>query len=128
TARKTSRTKSEEGIDYFPTPEPLGLKMAEWAGIRAGESVLEPSAGHGAIARWFPENHPRTVIEPSPELASRLRLVTDAKLIQDTFENHHVVNKYDVIVMNPPFGQGGATAISHLSKAASHLRDGGRIV
>ncbi|MDY0007929.1 MAG: strawberry notch C-terminal domain-containing protein, partial [Spongiibacteraceae bacterium] len=126
--KKTSKTKAKEGTDYFATPEPVGLKMVELADIRGGEEVLEPSAGHGAIARWFPENAGRTVIEPSSELYSRLRMVTDAKAIQEKFEDHNIVNKYDAIVMNPPFGQGGKTAIEHLAKAAKHLRDRGRIV
>jgi hypothetical protein len=30
--------------------------------------------------------------------------------------------------MNPPFGVGGKTAIEHVEKAMTHLRDGGRIV
>lgn len=126
--KKTARTKSEEGVDYFATPEPLGLKMVEWAGIRPTDDLLEPSAGHGAIARWFPEHNKRTVIEPSRELASRLALVTDAKILNDRFEDLHAVNKFDAIVMNPPFGSGGSTAIEHLAKAVTHLRDGGRVV
>jgi hypothetical protein len=126
--KKTSRTKSAEGEDYFATPEPLGLKMVEWGGVLPGERVLEPSAGHGAIARWFPDKNDRTVIEPSLELASRLTLATDAKLINGPFENHDLVNKYDVIVMNPPFGIGGKTAVEHLDKAFRHLSEGGRVV
>ncbi|HNN46829.1 MAG TPA: DEAD/DEAH box helicase family protein, partial [Azospira sp.] len=126
--KRTSRTKAAEGVDYYATPEPLGLKMVEWAGILTGESVLEPSAGHGAIARWFPEKSDRTVIEPSLELASRLTLATDAKLINERFEGHDTINKYDAIVMNPPFGTGGKTAIEHLDKAFRHLTDGGRVV
>lgn len=126
--KKTSRTKAQEGKDYFATPEPLGLKMVEWANIQEGDEVLEPSAGHGAIARWFPESNSRTVIEPSSTLASRLKMTTDADLKQEFFEDHHIVNKYDAIVMNPPFGSGGKTAIEHLNKATQHLRDGGRVV
>jgi hypothetical protein len=126
--KKTSRTKAAEGEDYYATPEPLGLKMVEWAGILPGDRVLEPSAGHGAIARWFPDKNDRTAIEPSLELASRLALATDAKLINERFENHDTINKYDAIVMNPPFGVGGKTAIEHLDKAFRHLTDGGRIV
>jgi 2'-5' RNA ligase len=127
--KKTSRTKAKEGKDYFATPEPLGLKMVEWAGVESGNKILEPSAGHGAIARWFPENIDGTAIEPSAELSSRLKMVTpDSKVIQDNFENHHVTNKYDAIVMNPPFGTAGKTAMEHVEKAFRHLKNGGRIV
>jgi len=126
--KKTSRTKAAEGADYFATPEPLGLKMVEWAGISPGMDVLEPSAGHGAIARWFPDLARKVVIEPSHELASRIGLVSDAKIVTERFEDHHVVNKYDAIVMNPPFGTAGKLAMEHVAKAFTHLREGGRIV
>jgi hypothetical protein len=126
--KKDARSKAREGIDYFATPEPVGLKMMQWADPHRGEDVLEPSAGHGAIARWAPEGTRLTMIEPSDELGSRALLVAGGKLERGRFEDHHIVNKYDAIVMNPPFGQGGATAIAHLAQAAHHLRDGGRIV
>lgn len=130
--KKTSRTKAAEGVDYFATPEPLGLKMVEWADIRDGDKALEPSAGHGAIARWLPDNIARTVVEPSTELSSRLKMVMmgdGVRLLQEQFEQlDTAANKYDAIVMNPPFGSGGATAIQHVAKAAKHLNNGGRIV
>jgi len=103
----TSRNKAEEGVDYFATPEPLGLKMAQWADIRPGDAALEPSAGHGAIARWIREDAQRTAIEPSGELRSRLALVfggDQTKINDGRFEDLHVVNKFDAITMNPPFG------------------------
>lgn len=128
TQKKTSRTKAQEGEDYFATPEPVGLKMVEWADIRGGESVLEPSAGHGAIARWMPDSVERTAVEPSPMLLPRLAMVFDGKIVDDQFENLNVVNKYDAVVMNPPFGSGGKLAFEHVAKAATHLRNGGRIV
>jgi hypothetical protein len=131
TQKKNSRTKAQEGKDYFATPEPLGLKMAEWLGLRGGEDALEPSGGHGAIARWLPETSRRTVIEPSNSLRARLMMAMDPnsdRIIDGTFEEHNVVNKYDGVAMNPPFGVGGKTAIEHVAKAATHLRDGGRIV
>lgn len=126
--KKTSKTKAQEGTDYFATPEPVGLKMVEWADVRPGERVLEPSAGHGAIARWMPENAERTAIEPSSTLLPRLAMVFDGKIVDSDFESLHVNNKFDAIVMNPPFGQGGKTAIEHVAKAATHLRERGRIV
>jgi hypothetical protein len=127
--KKTAKTKSAEGDDYFATPEPLGFKMVEWARAAPDDELLEPSAGHGAIARFFPALQKRTVVEKSPTLASRLALATDAKLITGEFEDLDPVNKFDVIVMNPPFGFSGATARDHIDKAfTKHLREGGRIV
>lgn len=127
--KRTSRDKSREGVDYFATPEPLGLKMVEWADASTGDSMLEPSAGHGAIARWFPEDTRNTFVEPSRELSVQLGLnARGGKILDHGFESLHATNKYDAIVMNPPFGLGGATAIAHLDKAAGHLKNGGRIV
>jgi hypothetical protein len=128
TQKKTSKTKAQEGADYFATPEPVGLKMIELADIRAGEKVLEPSAGHGAIARWMPEGSDKFAIEPSSALRPRLAMVFDGNIISSDFEDLNIVNKFDAIVMNPPFGSAGRTAIDHVIKASNHLKDGGRIV
>lgn len=128
TQKKTSKTKAQEGADYFATPEPVGLKMIELADIRAGEKVLEPSAGHGAIARWMPEGSEKFAIEPSSALRPRLAMVFDGNIISSDFEDLNIVNKFDAIVMNPPFGSAGRTAIDHVIKASNHLKDGGRIV
>ena len=127
--KNTKRRDQREGVDYFATPEPLGFKMVEWAGMRPNDAALEPSAGHGAIGRYFPENVRATYVEPSADLISRLALRTNGKLRQQRFEAlDEAANKFDTIVMNPPYGQGGATARDHLAKAMNHLENGGRIV
>ncbi|WP_321404013.1 LPD38 domain-containing protein [Maridesulfovibrio sp.] len=126
--KRTSRNKAREGSDYFATPEPLGFKMVEWLDLKPGESVLEPSAGHGAIARYFPESADITTVEPSDELFSKMSVICDGRKINERFENLAAVNKYDGIAMNPPFGSGGRTAVDHLGKAFNHLREGGRVV
>lgn len=127
--KKNNSNKSAEGVDYYATPEPLGLKMVEWSQPKANKSMLEPSAGHGAIAQWFPSNTKNTVVEPSKNLVPKLKMhVDDANVVNDYFENIGTWNKFDRIVMNPPFGKGGKTAIEHLAKAYKHLREGGRIV
>lgn len=129
-AKVRGRRDQREGADYYATPEPIGLKMVEFADIKPGEKVLEPSAGHGAISRYLPEDTMRTLVEPSSSLASRAALTSPgARVVVDRFENLDTgANKFDAIVMNPPFGSGGKTAIEHLEKAAKHLRNGGRIV
>lgn len=55
-------------------------------------------------------------------------LTPNAKLINDNFENHHISNKYDAVVMNPPYGNGSKMAMEHLKKAFGHLRDNGRVL
>lgn len=127
--KKTSRNKSAEGADYFATPEPVGLKMVEWASIGRGEAALEPSAGHGAIARFFPALTKSKMVEPSPQLAPEATLsAPHVELIESKFEDLSTANKFDAVVMNPPFGSGGKLAMDHVSKAAQHLKPGGRIV
>lgn len=131
TIKRTAKTKSREGVDYFPTPEPIGLKMVEWGMSREDESFLEPSAGHGAIARWVPSVNKLTAIEPSGDLFSKLNVAAGGgskNILQERFEDYHIVNKHDVIVMNPPFGTNSKTAADHVEKAFVHLRDGGRLI
>lgn len=126
---KTNRN-NREGKDWYATPEPLGLKMVHWSGAHSGDRVLEPSAGDGAVMRFAPDGINLTMIEQSPSLASRAQMAnTEAKMIVGDFLNDHGTNnKYHSIVMNPPFGNGGADAIKHLAKAFDHLYDLGRLV
>ncbi len=127
----SGRRDSREGKDYYPTPEPLGYKMVEWGQVSEGESVLEPSAGHGAIARYVPGVNTLTAIEPSRSLFGRLQVKAGGvgrKFECCTFEEYNVVNKHDVVVMNPPFGAAGRMAVDHVAKAFTHLEEGGRIV
>ena len=127
--KRTARTKAQEGNDYFATPEPIGYKMVEWLGLKSGEKALEPSAGHGAISRWFPETTERTIVEPSGKLMPLAQMNTPgAKTVHGSFEDFNIVNKFDGIAMNPPYGTGGKTAIEHLQKAFKQLHDGGRVV
>lgn len=122
--KKSAKTKSREGLDYYATPEPLGYKMVEWLYALDGNRCLEPSAGHGAIGRFFSPLTNNTYIEPSYELSSKLRLNVEAggDVINGTFESFSIWNKFDKIAMNPPFGVGGKLAAEHLEKALTkHL-------
>ena len=129
--RLTGKRDRREGTDYYPTPEPLGFMMGQWGRIGEGESVLEPSAGHGAIARYVPRENQLTAIEPSQSLFSKLQIKAGGngrKFKNIIFEDYNVVNKHDVVLMNPPFGTGGRLAVDHIAKAFQHLEEGGRIV
>ena len=127
-AKKTQATKAQEGADYFATPEPVGMAMVNLANVVPGEKAMEPSAGHGAIARFLPETTSNLMIEQSPQLIGELAMVTEGEVKHMDFEDLNLINKFDVIPMNPPFGKGGAKAIKHIDKAFKHLNNGGRIV
>jgi len=122
---------NREGVDYFPTPEPIGYKMVEWGMMMEGETALEPSAGHGAIARYVPETNGMTAIEPSSSLFTKLQMRAGGpgrRFEEMPFENYPLGNKHDVVLMNPPYGVGGKTAMEHVAKAFRHLNEGGRVI
>lgn len=126
--KKTAKNKAAEGVDYYATPEPLGMKIVEWLNPIAGQKLAEPSAGHGAIARFFPDSTENIMIEPSTVLRSDLSVNAHGTVIGGTFEQLALVNKFHGIAMNPPYGVGGKVAMEHLQKAIRHLYDGGRII
>ena len=128
--KKTSKTKAKEGIDYFATPEPTGFSIMKMLKLDDGESFMEPSAGHGAIARFASSQTKNVFVEPSYKLSSKLGLNTmgNGKIEETRFEDYNIINKFDGIAMNPPFGTGGKTAIEHLAKAWDHLNDRGRLI
>lgn len=129
---QSPKIKDEFGTDYYATPEPIGLVMANLAALQPGEKALEPSAGHGAIARWFPSTVALTAIEPVDKLRATLAMnMADSKREPKAgnFEALNMINKYDGIVMNPPFGKAGKLAMNHVEKALmQHLTEGGRAV
>ena len=126
--KKTSKTKSTEGVDYFATPEPIGFKMVEWLDLTPNEDVLEPSAGHGAIARFLTGETNNKLIEPSYNLSTQLKVNTKGDVLQQNFETYHIGNKFDAIAMNPPYGTNSKTAMEHVAKAFNHLRPNGRLI
>jgi hypothetical protein len=127
--RNTRNRNQRQGFDFYATPEPVGMKMAQWIMAREYDRVLEPSSGDGAIARYLPADTDRTLIDPSSELLSTAQLrAPGARALNEKFEDHHIINKYDAIAMNPPFGSGGKVAMEHFEKAMRHVKPGGRIV
>lgn len=115
-AKRNSKTKAKEGQDYYATPEPLGYKMLQWINAQPDWKGLEPSAGHGAIARWFPEHCTNHFVEESINLTGELCINASGQVRIGKFEDHSIINKYDFVVMNPPFGTSGNKAMQHIHK------------
>jgi len=116
-AKRTSKNKSKEAADYFSTPEPLGYKIVQWLDMKPDDKCMEPSAGHGAIARFFPHYCINHYIEESIVLTGELCINAAGVVKTGRFEDHSMVNKYNCIAMNPPFGTSGKKAMEHLHKS-----------
>lgn len=84
-------------FQFFETPENIANRMIELAEIREHETVLEPSAGRGAIAKYI--KHCDCV-----ELEESNREYLNDNGFSIVGKNFLDFNKeYDVIIANPPF-------------------------
>lgn len=116
-------------FQFYPTPTNLAHRMVEMADIKKGQSVLEPSAGHGAIAALMADKGAFTcVIELMPENIKILKGIGFADAIEQDFltTTVDVTGRFDRIIANPPFSNN--QDIDHIKHMFSLLEDGGRIV
>ena len=111
---------------YFPTPKVLVEKMIDYADIKEGQEVLEPSAGKGNIAAEIKAASPNAELSVI-EFNSNLRDILSVKgfnVVGNDFLEH--TKKYDRIVMNPPFEN--FQDIDHVQHAFELLKPGGKLV
>lgn len=116
-----------EKLDFFATPKAVINRMIKLADPSPFISVLEPSAGEGAICDalahfgirkygiHFCENHP-----------GRAKVLQDKGYWQIGTDFMECTVKYFCIVMNPPFS--GGRDIDHVSHAFDLLLPAGRLV
>jgi phospholipid N-methyltransferase len=122
---------------FFETPPIVAAGLIAAADIEEGMTVLEPSAGKGALVPFIRaalgNGGSITCIEKESEYANELdaRHYDVARLICDDFLQIQVggaymaADGYDRIVMNPPF-TGGQDCI-HVLHAFEFLKRGGRL-
>ena len=112
-------------IDFFPTPEEYAADLVDRLGIEPGMVVLEPSAGHGMLAEAARDAG--ATVE-AVELAGDLRDILQEKgfsLVGDDFMETAPSQRYDAVIMNPPFSND--MDIDHVRHAFAHLKPGGRL-
>jgi len=122
-------------FQFFATPAHLADKLVEAANIRVGDTILEPSAGQGAILEAifrapvsfsYPVdycelmNTNRSVLEAKIDSGIRAQYVGEDFLLLDG--NY----KWDRIIANPPFSKN--QDIDHVRHMWDCLAPGGRIV
>lgn len=136
---------------YFPTPPALAARLADM--LPDGPlTVLEPSAGDGALVRAVLDARPEATVfavEPNVQLVQLLgRVATQAGPAYPSAEPPRVrvyccefehfgqapdstaPELYDAVVMNPPFSGPGHPVLwaEHVLRAYDRLAPGGRLV
>lgn len=118
----------KQEFQFFETPVALAERMCRIADVKSGITVLEPSAGRGAIAKTA-RAYGGTVhcVELQPKLADELSRegfnVMQCDFL-DTLPCNHI--RYATAVMNPPFCR--SQDVSHVRHAYEFLAQGGTLV
>lgn len=119
-------------LGWFPTPTALADDVVARANIGPGMSVLEPSAGEGALVDAILRREPTaevTAVEIDEQRAKRLNVRTYCvNDFLDDFTTGWLLagGRFDRVVMNPPFAK--RADIAHVRHAFSMLKPGGRLV
>lgn len=111
---------------YFPTPDAVIDTMLDYAQIDGKMSVLEPSAGAGAILDRLPEKCVPVVYEINPALTGILEAKKHFVHKGDFLEAKRYPYQFDRVLMNPPFEK--LQDVDHVLKAFDWLKSGGRLV
>lgn len=131
-------TDKKKELGFFPTPAAIAKALVQLANIKPGMSVLEPSAGRGAIVRAIQGASLNVLaIEVDSDNFEFLKRLVNAPrwLLQADFleVTPKEVSKellrgelFDRIVMNPPFAK--RQDIEHILHAFKFLKPGGRLV
>ena len=129
---------------FYPTPEALAEKLLRDVRWDKVESILEPSAGKGDLARYcagriyysrhrWPAHDSHTWADAIKEadvdcveIDPALRRTLDGsgyRVVHDDFLTYETQKRYQLVVMNPPFDDGAA----HLLKALELMKRGGMV-
>lgn len=115
---------------FFATPDQLADHLVELADIKETDSILEPSAGQGAIIYAI-----QRIVDISVDCCELMevnrtfldRIPKTAFLCENFFTLKSITEKkYDKIIANPPFSKN--QDIDHIREMYNHLKEGGRLV
>lgn len=121
--------------EFYPTPSEVIDRMLSNIDLTKINTVLEPSAGKGDIAKMVIEKHDSSlryrsrkkldidVIEIDEKLQHILK-GENLRVIHNDFLTFQTYKSYDLIILNPPFSNGE----KHLLKAIELQQNGGTIV
>lgn len=116
-------------FEFFETPPEVANILVAHASPRENDLILEPSAGHGAIADVVRASCSECKIHVIEIETSNRAVLKEKgyKLVGKDFLKYRKKKPlYDRIVMNPPFSR--QQDIDHVLHAWKFLKEGGRLV
>lgn len=124
----TTVREARQASQYFPTPTAVVERLVELAELEPGMTVLEPSAGRGAIAETLAAcGAVVDCIERDPDHAAVLQRAGVARKVDVAdFLTVPCAPDYNRVVMNPPFTNGAD--IQHVTHALRFLKPDGLLV
>lgn len=121
------RYNLKQEFQYFATPDAIAdLVASKFSSLSAEMSILEPSAGRGALVRAIRRRCPDAVVdcfELMPENMEFLKKEPGANILGNDFAE--CVCSYDRIIANPPFSNN--QDIDHVYRMYDHLLPGGEL-
>jgi phospholipid N-methyltransferase len=123
-------TCPKDEFNYFPTPDKVVAKLIDLAEIKNGMTVLEPSAGQGAILKSILKSAEYLEITGVELMDENFEILKksfpNVDLVKGDFLKLPIFGLVDRIVMNPPFCK--KQEIKHVLHAYDNLREGGILV
>lgn len=129
---KSFSTAISNNLAFYPTPEIVANKLAEYLFLENGNKILEPSCGEGALmiaiekqAKKYFKDVDIVGVEYDVNRAaiSRSKGFT---VKRDNFLDVEPIEEYDYVAMNPPFN--GKHYQNHIQHALKFLKKGGKLV
>ena len=113
-------------FQFFETPKELVKQMIELAGLKEGDTILEPSAGRGAIIDEIKIITGKLTVNElnkknCDELVKKGYIQTTNYDFMETS-----LGLFKKIIMNPPFSK--QQDVDHILRAFDHLRSDGILV
>lgn len=122
---ETGKLDKPEKFGFFPTPAPLARELVKLAGLKPGDTVLEPQAGVGGIANICAEVVGKgnvTCYEIQQKNCDVLRSL-GFQVEQTDFLTVEPTRLFSTVICNPPFEK--QADISHVLAGFRFVEPGG---
>lgn len=116
-------------FQFFATPDVLADRLVRYAGVEESDSILEPSAGQGAIVDAINRVVPNKKVDCYELMPTNQKILfTNSSVIfrGADFLESNTSERYDKIIANPPFTKN--QDIKHIREMYKRLSVGGKLV